>query len=174
MTDPSVDDKPSKSQRKRDAQRLFDLGIELSRLNAAQLADLPLSEPLRAAIQNTRRVKSHVARKRQQQYLAKLLRQTDAEPLFAALQRFQLATQSLTRQQHRIEYWRDRLLQGGDAVLASLLAGRPDLDRQAIRQLMRKAAREAGHNRPPAASRALFRLLRRVDREQPLPDPNPD
>ena len=75
----------------------------------------------------------------------------------------------MTARQHRAEAWRDRLLEEGDGAVGALLDSRRDADGQAIRQLLRNAGREAARNKPPAAARTLFRLLRELDEREPLP-----
>ena len=63
---------------------------------------------------------------------------------------------------HRVEAWRDRLLEGGDEALAELLDLHPDADRQRLRQLVRNAQDEKKRGKPPRAFRELFRELRGV------------
>ena len=68
-----------------------------------------------------------------------------------------------------MENWRDFLLESGDAALGKLLQQRHEADGQAIRQLIRNAQRESSKDKPPASARALFRLLRNMDENKPLP-----
>jgi ribosome-associated protein len=159
----------SKSQRKRDAQLLKSLASELIRMNAAQLAKVPLDASVREAVQEARQIRSHVAAKRQLQFVAKQLRRIDAIPIRESIDSFQNKARQLTARQHRVENWRDFLLDSGDSALGNLLQQRHDADGQAIRQLNRNAQREASKGKPPASSRALFRLLRDMDENEPLP-----
>jgi len=159
----------SKSQRRRDALELKALARDLIAMSPSRLARVPLDEPLRAAIDEARRIRSNVARKRQLQYVAKLLRHGDAEPVLAAIEALENDSRQLTARHHRAEAWRDHLLEGGDAALGQLLALRRGADAQAIRQFIRKARAEAQRDRPPTASRALFRLLRGMEDDEPLP-----
>lgn len=160
---------PSKSQRKRDARALFDLGRELTRLSRSELGRLPLDPAIREAVDEARRITAHVAHKRQLQFLARLLRGADIEPLREAMEQVQGEARQLTARQHRVEYWRDRLLEDGDSALGALLAAVPGADGQALRQLVRNAAREAERGQAPTAARKLFRLLREIDSNTPLP-----
>ncbi len=68
-----------------------------------------------------------------------------------------------------MEAWRDHLISEGDPALSELLLQRPGADTQAIRQCIRKARAEAARDKPPASARVLFRLLREMDENEPLP-----
>ena len=82
---------------------------------------------------------------------------------------YAVRARQLTARQHRVENWRDFLLISGDTALGKLLQQRREADGQAIRQLIRNAQREVSRGKPPASSRALFRLLRVMDEDTPLP-----
>ena len=159
----------SKSQRKRDAQLVKSLALELIRLSASQLARVPLEPSVREAVQEARQIRSHVAGKRQLQFIAKQLRRIDTTPIRETIDSFQNQARQLRVRQHRVENWREFLLESGDAALGKLLQQRHEADGQAIRQLIRNAQREASRGKPPASSRALFRLLRDMDENEPLP-----
>ena len=159
----------SKSQRRRDALEVKSLASRLIELPAARLARVPLDEQLRSEIEDARRMKSWGARKRQLQYVAKLIRRDDPEPILDALESFENEARHLNARHHRSEAWRDFLLENGDKAVGHLLEKRRDADAQAIRQLLRNAAREATRNKPPAAARSLFKLLRELDEADPLP-----
>jgi ribosome-associated protein len=76
---------PSKSARKREAHALQKLGQQLIGLRDAELAQLPLPEVLLEAIHEARRLKNRGALHRQHQYIGKLMRDVDIEPLEAAM-----------------------------------------------------------------------------------------
>ena len=82
MSDETV---PSKSQRKKEVHALQDLGVELVALSDERLAALELPERLRDAVLEARHITAREARRRQLQYIGKLMRQVDAEPIRAAL-----------------------------------------------------------------------------------------
>ncbi|HLF29941.1 MAG TPA: ribosome biogenesis factor YjgA [Xanthomonadales bacterium] len=159
----------SKSQLKRDALATKSLASELLGLNHSQLQRLPLDNDVLLAIRQARTIRSHGARRRQLQYIAKLLRYTDPSAIIEAVAGFQDEARGLTARQHRCEAWRDILLEKGDGALAGLLQLRPEIDAQALRQLVRNAQREHAAGKPPAAARALFRALRDIDAHQSLP-----
>ncbi len=159
----------SKSQRRRDALETKSLASELIKLNAARLGRVPLDDSVRSAIIEARQIRSNVARKRQLQYVAKLLRRIDPEPIVQTLEGFDSEARQLTGRQHRSEAWRDFLLETGDQAVGVLMQQRDDVDTQAIRQLIRNAQKESARGKPPASARAIFRLLRKMDESEPLP-----
>lgn len=159
----------SKSQRRRDALEVKSLAARLIALSPALLGQVPLDEPVRAAIAEARRIRANVARKRQLQFVARLLRRADTEPIAQALQDLEQSGRQATARQHRAEAWRDRLLAAGDPALAALVRLRRDGDPQAIRQLIRSARQEAARGKPPAAARRLYRILLEMDEREPLP-----
>ena len=83
--EPLREERPSRSQRKREAQALQRLGVALTRVRATQLAALPLPEELREAVLEAQRLRSRAALARQRQYIGKLMRQIDAAPIEQAL-----------------------------------------------------------------------------------------
>ncbi len=160
---------PSKSQRKREAQALFNLGRELVRLDRPTFERVPLPDEIREAVEEARAIKSHVAHKRQLQFLARRLRNIDAEPIREALHAEQSSARELTLRQHRIEAWRDRLIDEGDAALEILIPVYGPQEIQTLRQLVRAARSESERGKPPASARKLFRHLRLMDARQDLP-----
>jgi ribosome-associated protein len=159
----------SKSQRRRDALEVRSLAARLIELSPALRAQLPLDEDVCTAIEQARAIRSNVARKRQLQFVAKLLRRADPEAIREAMAAFDSEARKLASRQHRSEAWRDHLLVAGDAAVGVLLTQRPGSDDQRLRQLIRKARKEGSGDKPPAAARVLFRLLREMDEFEPLP-----
>jgi ribosome-associated protein len=170
-------DGPSRSQQRREALEVFDLACALVELPDARLAQLPLSDELRALVVESRRITSHIARKRQLQFLAKQMRRREDElpPIRARLEHDRGTERRASAELHRLERERDALVAGGDDAIADLVARHPGIDRQQVRQLVRRAQTEAAAGKPPAASRALFRLLREIgpDTDEGT-DPSPD
>ena len=155
----------SRSQQRRDALEILNLGQQLVALTDAQLAKLPVPESLLPHIRESRRITSHIAHKRQLAFLAKQMRREHDEVLDAmrdALDEKGAAARREVAAMHRVEAWRDRLLAEGDAALAELIGQYPDADRQALRQLVRNTLEERKRNKPPRAFRELFRHLREL------------
>jgi ribosome-associated protein len=154
---------PSRSQLRRDALDIFKLAEALAVLSEPQLARVPLDDALREEVQRTRSVTSHIARKRQTQFLAKqlrLLEEDEIKPIRDALGHDRDKAHRETAAMHRVEQWRERLLADGDEVLGEFIAAHPGTDRQRLRQLVRNALAERKANKPPHAYRELFRVLR--------------
>jgi ribosome-associated protein len=157
---------PSRSEQRRAALDVLELGQQLVALSAAQLAKLPVPEDLLPHIRETQRITSHIAHKRQLAFLAKQMRKLDDEVLDAirdAMSKDGEAARRETAVLHRAEALRDALLgDDGDAALTDLLAAHPQADRQKLRQLVRNAREERAKNKPPRAFRELFRELREL------------
>ena len=164
MSDPDFDtDEPSRSQRRRDALAVFELAERLVGLTDTQLTQLPLDDELRDAILHARRITQQIARKREIQFLAKQMRRRDDEELDAlraALEHDRELSRRETADLHRLEDWRERLIEQGDEALSQLVEQFPHADRQHLRTLARQARVERNENRPPHAFRDLFRELR--------------
>ncbi len=158
---PEFDDLPSKSQRKRDMTALQDIGAELVELNDQQLAGIDLPENLRAAVAEARKLRAHGARRRQLQYIGKLMRQVDPAPIREKLDGFRSTSAAETARLHRIERWRERLLEDPAAV-AEFIAAHPGTDSQQLRTLIRNTAEERARGKPPKNFRALFQMIRTV------------
>lgn len=168
MHEPELPDEllgPSRSQLRRDALDIFKLAEALAALSESQLTRVPLADELRAEVLRTRAIGSNIARKRQTQFLAKQLRKLgddEIEPIRRALAQDREKAHRETAASHRIEAWRDRLLDDGDNALSELLAQHPTADRQHLRQLVRNALAERKAAKPPHAQRELFRELREL------------
>ncbi len=156
---------PSRSQQRREALEIFELAEALAILSDAQLARVPLADDVREEVARTRAITSHIARKRATQFLAKQLRRLDEaeiEPIRAALDHDRAKAHHDAAALHRLEAWRNRLIEEGDAALDELLALHPAADRQQLRQLARNARAERDRDKPLHAYRELFRVLREL------------
>lgn len=149
----------SKSQRKREMTALQDMGAELVKLPRGRLEKLDLPEPLFNALLEAQRLTSHGAIRRQMQYIGKLMRGVESEPIAEQLAAIRGESATAKAQFHALERWRERLIED-DQALTAWLSEHPDADVQQLRQLIRNARREAAEGKPPKSSRALFRLLR--------------
>lgn len=157
-----IEPAPSKSQRKRDAHAIKDLGETLVELDANQLSKFNLPEFIVDVINETRRIKKHGARKRQLMYLAKQLRQIDTEPLQQQLALLQRPHQEDVALLHQIERWRDRLLQEGQETLTDFINQYPQADVQQLRQLLRNSQKESQQQAAPKSARQLFKYIKSI------------
>ncbi len=154
-------ERPSKSARKRAAQAAQDLGVELVQLREAQLAELDLPEKLKEAIRAARTITSRVAGARQRQYIGKLMRDVDPEPIRAALSARSQADAQETERFKRVESWRDRLLSEGAVALQELGRWHPQIDpAEWARRVNSAQAERARTGASGPAARELFRALR--------------
>ena len=154
-------DAPSKTKRKRDMHALQDLGVELVALDAQRLAKLDLPERLVDAIALARTITRHEARRRQMQYIGRLMRDVDPAPIRAALAAWGEGPRRERERFALVERWRDRLLDEADGLQA-FVAAYPAAPHDALAALVAAARAERARGAPPAKSRALFRELKRM------------
>src|SRR5271167_1954353 len=152
----------SKSARKREAASLQELGVKLSALPDQEIKALDLPENLFVALRDLRRLPSHGAQIRQRQYIGKLMRDIDPEPVLAKLAERKQRHDLEIRHFQQIERWRDRLLSDPSAGLDELLREYPQADRATLVKLLDKAERERLEQRSPVGARELFAFLRRL------------
>ncbi len=153
---------PSKTRLKQQSHDLQALGMAVSELSDQRLARLELPEGLRDAIEQYRRTRSHEGRRRQLQYVGKLMRNVDAEPLREAVAASKLGSARETLVLHETERWRDALL-ADDEALTRWVAEHAESDAQHLRSLVRAARRDAAlpiERRNPRSTRELFQVLR--------------
>jgi ribosome-associated protein len=156
---PQDEERPSKTRRKRDMHELQSLGESLVALRTDRLAALALPEALLEAVLEAQRITSREGRRRQLQYIGRVMREVDAAPIRAQLDAWQRDASVHTREHHEAERWRERLLVEEHA-LEELLALHPALDAAALRVLLRDARRERDGGAPPRRYRELFRVLK--------------
>ncbi|WP_304524119.1 ribosome biogenesis factor YjgA [Cupriavidus sp. AU9028] len=162
--EPEDEEPKSKSQRKRDMHALQDLGTELEALPKDRLARVPMPEALHDAIHEARRINSHEGKRRQMQYVGKIMRGLDddeVEAIRRALEGFKGTSKAETARLHLIERWREMLLRDDDA-LTRFLAEHPGVDVQSMRNLIRGARREQQQNKPPRNFRELFQAIKQA------------
>ncbi len=157
-SDIEIDDLPSRSQLKRDSQELRDMGAQLVQMPNAHLDKIALDSTLLGAIKEARRLKSNDARRRQIQYIGKLMRNMDLTEIRHSVEK--LNHQSQTFRQHfaMLEQWRDRLIDEGNDAIEEFLTAFPNADRQQIRNLSRQAGRET----TGSAKTKLFKYLKQI------------
>lgn len=146
-----ADDRPSKSQRKRDSHEVQKLGEALAELNAERLAALPLPESLRDAVLEYQRTRSHEGRRRQMQYVGRLMRAAPLEPIREAIDSVRLGRAQDSLALHRVERWRDELV-ASDDTLTRWAEAHPASDLQQLRSLVRAARREVTAPPPPGTA----------------------
>ena len=155
----SIPDRPSKTRRKAAMHALQDLGEALVALEPTQVALLDLPERLADAVRAARATRTHEGRRRQLQYVGKLMRDIDADPIRAALERIAQGKPSDQAEVDAAERWREALLRDDDA-LGRLVQEYPQADRSALATLVREARAERARGGPPHRYRELFRRVK--------------
>lgn len=150
----------SKSQRKRDSLAVQKLGGQLTQLKPQQLAQIPLDDDLRAAIEEMSRIHHREGRRRHLQFIGKLMRNADHEAIEKAHSALQNQGRQQIQEQHLAERWRERLMGEDPRALQEFIDQHDPEDIQHLRQLVRQAQREQQQQKPPAAARKLFLYLR--------------
>lgn len=141
---------------------LQSLGAALVGLPEGQLDQMQLESALRQAVLDARRITSHEAKRRQLQYIGRLMRDLDAEPIRAQLAAIDGRSAQAAAAHRRLEAWRERLL-ADDAALTHFATEHPRADLQEIRSLIRSARKEQQEGKPPRAYRELFRVLKTIE-----------
>ena len=158
----------SKSARKREMTALQKTGEALLALPAKQFAKVPISDLLREALELAATLKNREGKRRQMQYVGKLMRSEDHEKIAEVLASFDENSRTFRLQFQRLEKLRDELVEGNNDTLTNILEQYPELERQHLRQLIRQASKDREQNKGPAASRKLFKYLRFAILDQEL------
>lgn len=157
----------SKTRRKQAMHALQDIGEQLVALDAKQIAELDLPETLRDAILETKLITKHEARRRQLQYIGKLMREIDIAPIQEKINARQRTSLHHTAWLHQLERWRERLLTD-ETVFTEFGQQYPHADLQRLRTLVRNANQEKLAGKPPKNFRALFHELRTIIPEKTI------
>lgn len=166
---------PSKTQLKAEADEKQALGEALLTLRADLMARLDLPDKLLDAIAEAKRITNFEGKRRQMQFIGKLMRPLDPEPIRAAINEQQSGSAELTLALHLAEQWRDKLI-ASDEALGSWLSEHPDTDSQQLRALIRQARKDAKPEKPGEAPRngkayrEIFQLVKQAFTQEQEPD----
>jgi ribosome-associated protein len=138
------------------------LGEELVALSTDRLKKIDIPDNLREALRDAQRFTKHEAKRRQMQYIGKIMRDVDIAPLQAAMDEIKGVSEAANIRQHRLENLRTRLMED-ETKFSELARDYPAADIQHLRQLRRNALKEAEQGKPPRAYRELFRELRELE-----------
>ena len=154
---------PSKTQRKQQMEDLQTLGEELVALSTDRVKKIEIPENLRDAVREAQRMtRPDEAKRRQMQYIGKLMRNVDVEPIRTALALVRGESASETAKLHRLERLRSEFL-ADEKVLHEIATLYPSIDLQHLRSLRRAALKEQEQNKPPRSYRAIFQLLKELE-----------
>jgi len=149
----------SKTQRKKEAQDLKQLGQELTKFTVQQLQSLPLSDKLITELLEFNRLpNSHGAKKRQLQFIGKLMRANDAEEIRNAIPKLPPKSKKTSGKNNEISIWCDKILQGSNEEINESLIKFPNTERQKLRQFQREFVR-AEESRRTTLKIKLIRYL---------------
>ncbi|MDN3921678.1 ribosome biogenesis factor YjgA [Roseateles violae] len=169
-------DRPSKSQKKRDMHELQSLGEDLLALPASRIEPLDLPEILRDAIRDAKKISNFEGKRRQMQYIGKLMRKVDPEPIKEAVAAFKLGHAQDSLALHQSERWRERLL-AEDGALQDFIAEHAGTDIQQLRSLVRAARKDAANapeQRSGRAFRELFQFIKAAQQQKQPPRAAPE
>jgi len=157
-------ERPSKTQRKKQMHELQALGERLVELSPEQLAHLALPEDLHDALLEARRVPGRESRRRHMQYIGRLMRRVDPAPIRDRLEILDGRSHEQIARQHAIERWRERLLVE-DGALQEFSEGFAVREWEALRELVIEARRERREGRTPRRYRELFQAIKEILRD---------
>ncbi len=152
---------PSKTKIKQQMHDLQDIGEQLVELSKDRLKEMDLPEGLYDAVYEMKRIKTFGARKRQLQYIGRLMREVDTAPIIAKLEVWSGKSNQHIAWLHQLERWRDRLLED-ESTLTELLTEHPAVDAQRLRALIRNALKEKELEKPLKSYREIFQVLREI------------
>lgn len=155
----------SRTDIKKAAQAVTDLGVQVAEMSEDQIKKLALPKTFTDAVLLLKTMGKGPALKRQKAYIGKILRQD--EPLITEIKE-KLAEIELKKKQqnahfHKLEQWRDRMVTQGDEALAEFIAQYPQADRQQLRQWIRNAQKEQQQSKPPKSAREIFKYLKSLE-----------
>ncbi|MBF6056862.1 MULTISPECIES: ribosome biogenesis factor YjgA [Thiomicrorhabdus] len=155
----------SRTQIKKAAQAVTDLGEQISQMTESEIKKMNLPKAFTDAVLMLKTMDRGPALKRQRLFIGKMLRQD--EDLIVEIKE-KLAEIEIRRKQqnahfHKLEMWRDRMLESGDDAISEFMQLFPHADRQQLRQWVRNAVKEAETQKPPKSARELFKYLRALE-----------
>ncbi len=153
---------PSRTQLKKAAEHMQDVGERLIKLGNSEITKIPMPEVLEDAVMLARRLTSNEGLRRQRQLIGKIMRKIEAEPIIQALEKLDAGHADNVREQHTIERWIKGLFDENPAVYDEIKKASALADLQPIHQLLRNAKKEQAENKPPKSKRALFKYLREI------------
>ncbi|SDK83423.1 ribosome-associated protein [Maridesulfovibrio ferrireducens] len=153
---------PSRSQKKRDMTKLQKLAEQLMKVGTEAIKKSELPKYFIDEVLTAKAITAHEAKRRQTQYLGKLMREIETQPVIDFLNDLEFGNSEKNMRFHQLEKWREKLLEGDQTTLDEIMELHPHAERQRIAQLARNAKKEIEAGKPPKSSKALFKALREV------------
>jgi ribosome-associated protein len=161
MVDLEKDSVVSKTELKKDSKKIQQFGRKISELTINNIEAFKFPLNIYEAVIGLKNLKSNSAKKRQVQYLGKLLREIDLTDAFLVMKQLKVSSQKEIQRNHIIEGWRDKLLSNNNSI-TEFVDEYPKIDRQSLRQTISNAQKEKKDNKPPKYSRQLFKLIKDI------------
>ncbi|THB76300.1 MAG: DUF615 domain-containing protein [Desulfobacteraceae bacterium] len=150
----------SKTQKKKEAKALQELGVRLLRLNAGQLEVMDLPGDLKKALLEAKAIRSKVAGRRQEQFIGALMREVAPDTIHRALDKLETGLPAKSEEDREIGLWFERLSTGDPVHMETFLERYPDLPRQQLRQLLRNVKKEKTADKKTRSQKALEQMIR--------------
>ena len=161
MVDLDKDSVVSKTELKKDSKKIQQFGRKISELTVTNIEAFKFPINIYEATMDLKNLKSNSAKKRQVQYLGKLLREIDLTDAFIVMKQLKVSSQKEIQRNNIIESWRDKLLNNAKSI-TEFVDEYPKIDRQSLRQTISNAQKEKKDNKPPKHSKQLFKLIKDI------------
>ena len=161
MVDLEKDSVVSKTELKKDSKKIQQFGRKISELSINNIEAFKFPLNIYEAVIGLKNLKSNSAKKRQVQYLGKLLREIDLTDAFLVMKQLKVSSQKEIQRNHIIEGWRDKLLSNNNSI-TEFVDEYPKIDRQSLRQTISNAQKEKKEDKGPKYSRQLFKLIKDI------------
>ncbi|MFQ3368151.1 MAG: ribosome-associated protein [Methylophilaceae bacterium] len=161
MVDLDKDSVTSKTELKKDSKKIQQFGRKISELTINNIEAFKFPLNIYEATIDLKNLKSNSAKKRQVQYLGKLLREIDLTDAFIIMKQLKVSSQKEIQRNNIIEGWRNKLLNNNNSI-TEFVDEYPEIDRQSLRQTISNAQKEKIKNKPPKYSRQLFKLIKDI------------
>lgn len=153
----------SRSQIKREMEALQQVGKQLCDLKASQLKDVSISEDLAHGIATYHRITSREAKRRQMQYIGKVMRTEDLDAIQIVLDRYDSSSNIYAQRLHQLEAWRTRLIEGSNDAVTAFIEKHPMVNVQTLRQLVRQAKKDVDNDKNTGAAKKLFKFIKQYE-----------
>ena len=151
----------SKTELKKGSKKIQQFGKKISELTLNNIQEFKFPSNIYDAAIDLKNLKSNSAKKRQAQYLGKLLREIDLTGAFLIMEQLKVTSQKEIQRNHVVESWRDKLLSNNNSI-TEFVEKYPQIDRQSLRQTISNAQKEKEGNKPPKYLRQLFKLIKDI------------
>ena len=155
----------SRSEKKRRSTAIQKIGEELASFPLTAIRSFNLPDDLLQEYEELHSITKHEAKRRKMQYIGKMLREVDIEPIRARIEEVREGKAAQSADFHHLERLRDRLLENDSTAMDYVLDTYSNVDIQRFRQLVRNARKEREKGKPPKSARALFRYLRELEQD---------